>query len=58
MARSCVTSWRHAWAWSSKMASSVMEELYAFRPYDREAVDALAAEMLAEVRAYEAQKEA
>ena len=44
--------------WSSKMASSVMEELYAFRPYDREAVDALAAEMLAEVRAYEAQKEA
>jgi len=26
------------------MASSVMEELYAFRPYDRETVDALAAE--------------
>ena len=40
------------------MASSVMEELYALRPYDREAVDALAEEMLAEVRAYEAQKEA
>jgi len=40
------------------MASSVMEELYTFRPYDRETVDALAAEMLAEVRAYEAQKEA
>lgn len=35
-----------------------MEELYAFRPYDRETVDALSAEMLAEVRAYEAQKEA
>ena len=58
MARWCVTSWRHAWAWSSKMVSSVVEELYAFRPYDRETVDALAAEMLAEVRAYEAQKEA
>jgi len=27
------------------MASSVVEELYAFRPYDRETVDALAAEM-------------
>ncbi|WP_256370607.1 hypothetical protein [Rothia sp. HMSC072B04] len=40
------------------MASSVVEELYAFRPYDRETVDALAAETLAEVRAYEAQKEA
>ena len=40
------------------MALSVMEELYAFRPYDRETVDALAAEMLAEVRTYEAQKEA
>ena len=40
------------------MAASVMEELYAFRPYDRETVDALAAEMLAEVRAYEVQKEA
>ncbi|WP_256370714.1 MULTISPECIES: hypothetical protein [Rothia] len=40
------------------MASSVMEELYALRPYDRETVDALAAEMLVEVRAYEAQKEA
>ncbi|WP_455115009.1 hypothetical protein [Rothia mucilaginosa] len=39
------------------MASSVMEELYAFRLYDRETVDALAAEMLAEVRAYEAQRE-
>ena len=39
--RWCVTSWRHAWAWSSKMASSVMEELYALRPYDRETVDAL-----------------
>jgi predicted transcriptional regulator len=35
-----------------------MEELYTFRPYDRETVDALAAEMLAEVHAYEAQKEA
>lgn len=36
-----------------------MEELYALRPYDRETVDALAAEMLlAEVRAYEAQREA
>ena len=58
MARWCVTSWRHAWAWSSKMASSVVEEPYAFRPYDRETVDALAAEMLAEVRADEAQKEA
>ena len=58
MVRWCVTSWRHAWAWSSKMVSSVVEELYALRPYDREAVDALAAEMLAEVRAYEAQKEA
>lgn len=40
------------------MASSVVEELYAFRPYDRETVDTLAAEMLAEVRTYEAQKEA
>ncbi|WP_303977518.1 hypothetical protein [Rothia mucilaginosa] len=40
------------------MASSVMEELYTLRPYDRETVDALAAEMLAEVRAYEAQEEA
>ena len=58
MARWCVTSWRHAWAWSSKMAASVIEELYALRPYDREAVDALAAEMLAEASAYEAQKEA
>ena len=58
MARWCVTSWRHAWAWSSKMAASVIEELDALRPYDREAVDALAAEMLAEVRTYEAQKEA
>jgi len=28
------------------MASSVVEELYAFRPYDREAVDALAAEIV------------
>jgi len=28
------------------MASSVVEELYAFRPYDRETVDTLAAEML------------
>ena len=53
-----MTSWRHAWAWSSKMAASVIEELYALRPYDREAVDALAAEMLAEVRTYEAQKAA
>ena len=35
-----------------------MEELYALRPYDRETVDVLAAEMLAEVRADEAQKEA
>jgi len=35
-----------------------MEELYAFRPYDRETIDVLAAEMLAEVRAYEAQREA
>lgn len=35
-----------------------MEELYAFRPYNRETVDALAAEMLSEVRADEAQKEA
>ncbi|WP_424116093.1 hypothetical protein [Rothia mucilaginosa] len=40
------------------MAASVIEELYALRPYDRETVDALAAETLAEVRAYEAQKEA
>ncbi|WP_298593137.1 hypothetical protein [uncultured Rothia sp.] len=41
------------------MASSVVEKLYALRPYDRETVDALAAEMcLSEVRAYEAQKEA
>ena len=40
------------------MAASVMEELYALRPYDRETVDALATEMLAEVRAYEAQEEA
>ena len=40
------------------MASSVVEELYVFRPYDRETVDALATEMLAEVRAYEAQREA
>ncbi|MGZ2399323.1 MULTISPECIES: hypothetical protein [unclassified Rothia (in: high G+C Gram-positive bacteria)] len=40
------------------MTSSVMEELYALRPYNRETVDALAAEMLAEVRAYEAQEEA
>ncbi len=40
------------------MASSVVEELYALRPYDRETVDALAEEMLAEVRAYAAQKEA
>ena len=41
------------------MAASVMEELYALRPYDRETVDdALAAEMLAEASAYEAQKEA
>ena len=40
------------------MAASVMEDLYAFRLYDRETVDALAAEMLAEVRAHEAQKEA
>ena len=40
------------------MAASVIEELYALRPYDREAVDALAAEMLAEASAYEAQKEA
>ena len=58
MARWCVTSWRHAWVWSSKMTSSVMEELYALRPYNRETVDALSAEMLAEVRAYEAQREA
>ena len=58
MARWCVTSWRHAWAWSSRMASSVVEDLYTFRPYDRETVDALAAEMLAEVRAYAVQKEA
>ena len=35
-----------------------MEELYALRPYDRERVDALAAEMLAEVRTHEAQEEA
>lgn len=35
-----------------------MEELYALRPYDRDTVDALSAKMLAEVRAYEAQKEA
>ena len=40
------------------MAASVMGDLYALRPYDRETVDALAAEMLAEVRAYEVQKEA
>ena len=40
------------------MAASVVEELYALRPYDRETVEAHAAEMLAEVRAYEAQKEA
>ena len=40
------------------MAASVMDKLYALRPYDRETVDALAAEMLAEGRAYEAQKEA
>ena len=35
-----------------------MEELYALRPYDRETVDALAAEMLAEIREYEARREA
>lgn len=40
------------------MAASVMDELYALRPYDRETVDALAVEMLAEASAYEAQKEA
>lgn len=34
------------------MAASVMDELYALRPYNREAVDALAEEMIAEVRAY------
>ena len=34
------------------MTTSVMDELYALRPYNREAVDALAEEMIAEVRAY------